>query len=66
MLYWTPAEYTLYIVSKIYKELLKLNNKKTTWLKMDKRSENTTLKIFRQQIGMWKDVQHYLLLLNEN
>ena len=50
------------LLTKIWKELLKVNNKKTTWLKNGPRTWTNTSpkKIYRQQISIWKDDQYYI------
>ena len=49
------------LLTKIDKEFLKLNSKKTIWLKnVQKIWTDTSPKIYKWQISIWKDVPYYM------
>ena len=49
------------LISKIYKQLIQLNNKKITHLKNGQKTliDISPKKIYRWPVGTWKDAQHH-------
>ena len=50
------------LISKIYKQLIQLNTRKTTQSKTEKRPKQTFLQTYRWLTNTWKDAQHCSLL----